>query len=51
MVKDAWARGQNVAVHGWIYSVADGLVRDLNFCATAEADSTQAFETAVSGSA
>jgi carbonic anhydrase len=29
-VQDAWARGQRLAVHGWIYSVADGLVNDLN---------------------
>ena len=28
-VQDAWARGQEVAVHGWVYSLADGLVRDL----------------------
>jgi carbonic anhydrase len=30
VVRDAWARGQNVAVHGWIYDVRDGLLRDLN---------------------
>jgi carbonic anhydrase len=29
-VHDAWARGQSVHVHGWIYALADGLVRDLN---------------------
>ena len=29
-VQDAWARGQQLSVHGWIYSVADGLVKDLN---------------------
>jgi carbonic anhydrase len=29
-VQDAWARGQRLHVHGWIYSLADGLVRDLN---------------------
>ena len=29
-VQDAWARGQDLSVHGWIYSVADGLVKDLN---------------------
>jgi carbonic anhydrase len=28
-VKEAWARGQGLSVHGWIYSLADGLVRDL----------------------
>jgi carbonic anhydrase len=30
LVQDAWARGQDLAIHGWIYSIADGLIRDLN---------------------
>src|SRR4051794_17872045 len=29
-VLDAWARGQELSVHGWVYSIADGLVNDLN---------------------
>jgi carbonic anhydrase len=29
-VQEAWARGQRLYVHGWIYSLADGLVNDLN---------------------
>ena len=29
-VQDAWARGQQVCVHGWVYSLASGLVTDLN---------------------
>jgi carbonic anhydrase len=29
IVSDAWARGQNVTVHGWAYGVHDGKVRDL----------------------
>jgi carbonic anhydrase len=29
IVQDAWRRGQSLAVHGWIYSLADGLLRDL----------------------
>jgi carbonic anhydrase len=29
IVQDAWRQGQNVAVHGWIYSLHDGLLRDL----------------------
>ena len=27
---DAWGRGQELAVHGWIYGLNDGLLRDLN---------------------
>ena len=29
-VQDAWARGQPLAVHGWVYALGNGLVRDLN---------------------
>jgi carbonic anhydrase len=30
ILRDAWRRGQPVAVHGWIYALQDGLLRDLN---------------------
>ncbi len=29
VVRDAWERGQELAVHGWIYDLCDGLLRDL----------------------
>jgi carbonic anhydrase len=29
VVKDAWARGQKVTIHGWIYGLKDGLMHDL----------------------
>ncbi len=29
-VQDAWARGQDISVHGWVYSIANGLVTGLN---------------------
>ena len=29
-VLDAWGRGQALSVHGWVYSLATGLVNDLN---------------------
>ena len=29
VLQDAWARGQQVAVHGWCYGLKDGLVKDL----------------------
>ncbi len=34
-VREAWARGQPLAVHGWIYSINDGLLRDLGLCVIA----------------
>lgn len=33
VIQSAWERGQSVAVHAWIYRLADGLVRDLGFSA------------------
>jgi len=30
IVQDAWRRGQTLTVHGWIYSLQDGLLRDLH---------------------
>ncbi len=30
IVRDAWERGQELAVHGWIYGLNNGLLRDLN---------------------
>jgi carbonic anhydrase len=29
VLKDAWGRGQNIQVHGWIYGIQDGLLRNL----------------------
>lgn len=30
IVQEAWRRGQPLAVHGWIYSIEDGLLRDMD---------------------
>ncbi|HET6724805.1 MAG TPA: carbonate dehydratase [Gammaproteobacteria bacterium] len=30
VVREAWARGQPLTVHGWIYGLADGLLRNLD---------------------
>ena len=29
IVRDAWERGQELNIHGWIYGIKDGLLRDL----------------------
>jgi carbonic anhydrase len=34
MVRDAWASGQELAVHGWIYRLEDGLLHDLDVSTT-----------------
>jgi carbonic anhydrase len=36
-VQDAWARGQEVNVHGWVYSIANGLITDLNVTVAGQA--------------
>ncbi len=32
IVQDAWARQQKLSVHGWIYAINDGVLRDLDIC-------------------
>ncbi|MCA1617813.1 MAG: carbonate dehydratase [Acidobacteria bacterium] len=38
VVQAAWERGQELSVHGWIYALEDGLLRDLGVCVTCPAD-------------
>ena len=33
-VQDAWARGQSLSVHGWVYRLSNGLVNDLDVTVT-----------------
>ena len=37
-VLEAWARGQELAVHGWVYSLATGIVNDLHVSASSPSD-------------
>ncbi len=38
VVQDAWRRGQPLHVHGWIYGLRDGLLRDLGLTVSRPAD-------------
>jgi carbonic anhydrase len=29
-MQKAWQRGQDVAIHGWIYQLSDGIIRNLD---------------------
>jgi carbonic anhydrase len=49
VVREAWARGQTLAVHGWIYDLHDGLLRDLGMCVTAESELAACTVAALSG--
>ncbi|WP_374335046.1 carbonate dehydratase [Methyloversatilis sp.] len=47
VIRDAWARGQQVRVHGWIYGLKDGLVRNLGMEAGSENELGAAYDTAL----
>ena len=36
VVRDAWQRGQPISIHGWIYSLQDGLLHDLKVTASCQ---------------
>ena len=46
-VQDAWARGQPLVVHGWVYAVSDGLLRDLGLCVADPGELAPAYQAAV----
>lgn len=46
-VTDAWARGQELNVHGWIYGLGDGLLRDLGFTVSSKEEIRSTFNDAV----
>ena len=44
---DAWERGQELTVHGWIYGLQDGLLRDLNVTIGGVGEMRTAYQAAV----
>ena len=49
IIQDAWARNQAVAVHGWIYGLRDGRLRDLGIEIDERDQLPQAYDTAIQG--
>ena len=47
IVRDAWARGQPLAVHGWIYGLDNGLLNDMKVTVTSAGESDTAFQDAI----
>ncbi|HEV2121389.1 MAG TPA: carbonic anhydrase, partial [Chloroflexota bacterium] len=47
VVQDAWERGQPVTLHGLIYALDDGLLRDLGLSVSAEAEVSGEYDRAV----
>lgn len=50
IVQSAWARGQELALHGWIYGLEDGLLRELDMCITCQDDLAVKYKSAVTSS-
>ncbi len=48
IVQDAWIRGQPLTVHGWIYRLEDGLIRDLGLTVDAQSTLEGRYRAAVS---
>jgi carbonic anhydrase len=48
IVRDAWERGQPLAIHGWIYGLDTGLVRDLSYTVADSAEVKDGYHGAVS---
>jgi len=47
IVQDAWARGQELVVHGWFYGLFNGLLQDLKMTVTGPADMMETYERAI----
>jgi carbonic anhydrase len=47
VVRDAWERGQQLTVHGWIYGMRDGLVRDLRTSASSLEEAKNNYQKAI----
>jgi carbonic anhydrase len=50
IVQNAWERGQELAVHGWIYALEDGLLRELEMCVTCQDELAAKYKSAVAPS-
>jgi carbonic anhydrase len=47
VIQDAWSRGQEVSVHGWVYGVHDGILHDLKVSLSTASDMQPLFKTAI----
>ena len=47
LVKDAWARGQTLTIHGWIYGLKDGLMHDLGITVDCPGDLSSRYDAAL----
>lgn len=48
IVQSAWERGQSLSIHGWIYGIQDGLLRDLSLCVNNQEEMRSVYGAAIS---
>ncbi len=51
VVEQAWERGQELTVHGWVYDIEDGLVRNLQISVSRNVDLSERSQAAVAAAA
>jgi carbonic anhydrase len=47
IARDAWERGQPLAVHGWVYGIDDGRLKDLDVTVTDYGEAVEVYKAAV----
>jgi len=47
IARDAWERGQPLAVHGWVYGIKDGLLKDLEATVTDYGEAAEVYRAAL----
>jgi carbonic anhydrase len=48
IARDAWDRGQELSIHGWIYGLKDGLLRNLNVSVKSFSEISKVYNAAIS---
>lgn len=51
VVQEAWAKGQELSVHGWIYKIQDGLIRDMQVTTSEPDEIADAYKVAIGSNA
>ena len=49
VLQDAWLRGQVVALHGWVYGIHDGLLKDMGITITGNDSLEAVYKAAIQG--
>ncbi len=49
IVREAWERGQELTIHGWVYGIGDGLLRDLHVSIASPAEIAATHRAALAG--